>query len=252
MANTQYQSGNYDFALKEYQRYLFFDPSTNARIFYQVGECYWNLHDYSRATEFYDKAFFTSGQDSLHFKSLFRKVDCYIRSGDFGLALGDLLSLTDSLQGDNYYMKQFYCGICYYGMQDFSNAEIFFINSINPVQNRQREEIRKLFSNKKSFYRPNSNTAMYMSMIIPGSGQLYSGEFKNAANSLLLTSLLWYLAIRIGVTESIFDAIITIAPWFQRYYQGGYTRTEQYAIQKRAERRSKIFKQISTVIASSK
>jgi tetratricopeptide (TPR) repeat protein len=252
MANKQYQLKNYDFALKEYQRYLFFDQSPNAGLFYVVGECYWNLNDYNQAAEFYDKAFFTSGSDSLHYKSLFRKVDCYIHTGDFGLALGDLLSLNDSLQGNNYYMNQFYCGLCYYGMQDFANAEISFINSIDPAHHEQREEIKRIFANKKSFYRPNSNTAMFMSMFIPGTGQLYSGDIKNAANSLLLTAFLGYLGVRIAVTESIFDAIITIIPWLQRYYQGGYTHAEQDAIQKRVERRSKIFKKIAATIASSK
>ncbi len=252
LANSLYQSGNYDFALKEYQRFLFFDQTSNAEIYAHIGECYWNLHQYNEAIEFYDKAFFTYSTDSLRYKSLFRKVDCYIRTGSFGLALSDLLSLNDSLQGNNYYMKQFYCGICSYGMQDFSSAELYFINAVDPAYPKQRNEIKELFKNRKKFYKPNSTAAMVMSMTIPGSGQLYAGDYRNAVNSLLLTSLLAYLGIRIYITESLFDAIITIAPWFQRYYMGGYTRAEQYAIQKCAENRSKIFIKISDVIASTK
>ncbi len=251
VANNQYQKGNYDFALKEYQRYLFFEPSTNSVIFNSIGDCYWNLQQYNLAVEYYDKAFFAS-DDSLRFGYLFRKVDCYIHTGDYGLALNELLSLNDSLQGNRYYLKEFYCGLCYYGMQDFNNAELFLINSVDPVYKEQRHEITELFRNKKKFYRPNPNTAKVMSMFLPGLGQLYSGDIKNSANSLLLTSLLAYFGIQIAYSESILDAVITIAPWFQRYYQGGYTRAENTAKQKCAERRSKIFVKISGIIASTK
>ncbi len=252
LANKQYLNGNYDFALKEYQRYLFFKQSSNAYIFSSIADCYWNSKQYNQAAEFYDKAFFTSGSDSLRYRSLFRKVDCYIRTGDFGLALNELLSLNDSLQGTNYYMKEFYCGLCYYGMQDFTNAELYLVNSVNPVYKKQRLQITELFSNKKKFYRPNSNSARIMSMCIPGLGQFYDGDILNSANSLLLTSILAYLAVRISITETFFDAVITIAPWFQRYYEGGYTNAEKIAIQKCAEHRSKIFVKISDIIASTK
>jgi tetratricopeptide (TPR) repeat protein len=252
LANNQYRKGNYDFALKEYERYLFFEKTSNAVIFSSIADCYWNSKQYNRASEFYDKAFFTSGEDSLRYRALLRKVDCYIRTGDFGLALNELLSLNDSLHDNNYYLKEFYCGLCCFGMQDFTNAELYLINSINSDFKEQRLEITKIFRNKKNFYRPNPRTIAFMSMFIPGSGQLYTGDIKNSANSLLLLSLLSYLAVRLSVTESVLDAVITIAPWFQRYYQGGYTNAEKYAILKREENRSKIFVKISDIIASTK
>ena len=253
VANNQYQKGNNDFALKEFQRYLFFEPSaSNAVIYYNIGNCYWNLNQFNQASEFYDKAFFTSADDSMRIKSLFRKVDCNIRTGDYGIALNDLLSLNDSLKGNNYYLKEFYCGLCYYGMQDFNNSEFCFINAVDTAYKQQRNDIKQLFKNKKKFYLPNAQTAKVMSMFLPGLGQLYSGDIKNSANSLILTSLLAYFGFQIAYAESIFDAVITIAPWFQRYYQGGYTRAEQTAILKCAERRNRTYIEITKIISSTK
>lgn len=252
IANKQYHLANYNFALKEYQRFLFFEPASNAVIYSNIGDCYWSLGQYNQAIEFYDKAFFTFESDSLRYKALFRKVDCYIRTGGFGLALSELLSLNDSLKGRDYYLKEFYCGLSYYGMQDFTNSERCFIHSIDPIFIKQREEIAQIFNDKKKFNRPNAQTAMIMSMCFPGLGQLYAGDIKNSANSLTLTSLLAYAAIHIAINESVFDAIFTIMPWFQRYYQGGYIRAETIAIQKRAEKRAKIFQHISETIASTK
>jgi tetratricopeptide (TPR) repeat protein len=247
-----FKNENYRPALKEYQRYLFFSDDQNANIYYNIGNCYRNLHHYDRAIEFYDKAFFSFQIDSLKYSALYKKIECYIRTNEFGLALAELLMIEDTTDRDNYYLRQFYLGVCYYGMVDFTNAEKYFINSIDQKFEPERKKIAEIFKRKKRFYRPNPSAAWKYSMIMPGLGQFYSGDFRNGANSLVLTGTLAYIGITIALNQSIGDAIISVFPWFYRYYEGGYLRAETIAIEKRSEKRSKIYKEIIGIIAETK
>ena len=63
-------------------------------------------------------------------------------------------------------------------------------------------------------------------MIIPGSGQIYAGDWRNGLNSLLLTGGLMTLGIYTISAAGFIDGIVMVGPWYQRYYTGGFKRAE--------------------------
>jgi tetratricopeptide (TPR) repeat protein len=252
VANQQFRLGNYSLALKEYQRFLFFDNGDEPEVYDHIGNCFQNLGQFEQASGFYDKAFFSYTSDHLKNKALFSKVECMIYMKDFGLALADVLSLSDSISGEDYYRKELLTAICYFGIEDFTNAKTSFVNCIDPVDSVSRQKIGLIFENKKNFYSPNPKTASVLSMCFPGLGQFYAGDIRNGINSILLTSALALLGTRIAVHQTIYDAFFTVMPWFQRYYQGGYVRAENIAIQKRAIHRSNAYEQTLDLIANTK
>lgn len=252
VANQQFRLGNYSLALKEYQRFLFFDSNAEPEVYDHIGSCFQNLKQFDQAAEFYDKAFFSYTNDHLKNKAILSKVECMIYMRDFALALADVLSMSDTITGEDYYKKELLVGICYFGMDDFSNAKASFVNSVEPGDSVTRKKIVLIFDNKKNFYKPNPKTASILSMCFPGLGQFYAGDIRNGINSVLLTSALALLGARIAIHQTIYDAFFTVMPWFQRYYQGGYVRAESIAIQKRAIHRSEAYEATLDLIAGTK
>ena len=71
------------------------------------------------------------------------------------------------------------------------------------------------------------------SLIIPGTGQLYSGDIKNGLNSLLLLSGIFYLGTIVSSS-----ALVLIVPILCRYYIGGIVHAKQIADRKREEKKN--------------
>jgi tetratricopeptide (TPR) repeat protein len=252
MANHYYKDGNYTLAIKEYQRTLFFSQNTDPKILYQVGMCFQKLDQYDKASEFFDKAFFSFTTDSLKLNALFKKAECLLLNKDYSLALTELFGISDTVSANNYHKRELYSGIAYFGIEDFDNAEKCFINAVDSGCIAEREHIKTIFKDKKRFYRPKPTTASILSMCFPGLGQFYSGDIRNGLNSVVLTSALVFLGVRIAVNQTIWDALFTIAPWYQRYYQGGYIRAENIALEKRANKRRLAYEEIIQIIADTR
>jgi tetratricopeptide (TPR) repeat protein len=250
-AEDQYKAGNYSSALIEYQRALFFGTEPTGKIFQQMADCCFNLKKYDQALEFYDRAYFTFEEDTSKVNALMNKAKCNIFTKDYNIALIDLLGITDSLPEHKYRLKQFYTGICYFGNNQFDDARIYFMDAVNPAFLTEKTAIDQLLNSKK-LHVPNPRTATVLSMCFPGLGQFYAGDIKNGLNSLLLSTALLALGVKISYEQSVLDAFFTIMPWLQRYYQGGYMRAEKIAIERRAENRNRIYKQVLHQITSTK
>lgn len=252
IANQQYILGNYSLALKEYQRYFFFHSEPDAPTFFNIGSCFQNLGEWDNAVEFYDKAFINFNVDSLKRNALFKKIECYIFAHEYGLALTELLGISDTIPREDLYKREFYSGICYFGMNNFDEAGKSFINAVNPANTQQIHHLQQIFKNPKKFKRPNPLTAYVLSMWFPGLGQFYAGDIRDGINSLLLTTGLIAIGVDIAVNQSFLDAGVTMLPWIQRYYQGGYMKAEEIAITRRTQKRAAIYKEILNTIKSSK
>lgn len=251
-ADGQYKVGNYSGALLEYQRAIFFGEATTGELFHQMGRCSFELKKYDQAIEYFDRAYFAYTNDSLRINSLLDKAKCNIVTRSYNIALIDLFGLTDSLPEKTYRLKQFYIGLCYFGTEQFDEAKKYFVDAVNPSFEKQRQSIDQLLSNKRKLNRPNPRTASTMSMCFPGLGQFYAGDYKNGLNSLILTSALITLGIKISIEQTLSDGIFTILPWFQRYYQGGYMRAEKIAMEKRAHNRNEVYEKVLQEIVSTK
>ena len=71
-----------------------------------------------------------------------------------------------------------------------------------------------------------------LSLIIPGTGQFYSGDIKAGLNSLLLLSGIFYLGTIVSPS-----GLVLIVPLFIKYYIGGAVHAKQIAERKRNEKK---------------
>ncbi len=239
-ADNQFNNKNYEIALEHYKRVLFFEKEqNNFYIYNQIANIYNEIDDYGGAIKYYDLSLNSCKNDSMKFELIFKKANCYILLSDFNYALIDLYAISDSLSPTLLSRKHFYLGVCFYGLENYKSAEKYFIKSLPP----QEESIKKLFENENKFYRPNPKTAVILSFVFPGAGQIYAGDTKDGINSFLLSSLIATATVYIASAYAPIDAI-SLLPWFTRFYQGGIYNAKETAERKRQENRNEIFNKI--------
>ena len=247
-ANEQMQQQEYENALGAYQRALFFDKKLGDNIYYNLAECHFKLNHFEQASKYYDLAYYAALNDSLKFDALFHKTNCLLLLHNYKNALIELLSLDDSLPQYWQSKKYFYFGIAYFGLEDFDNAENYF----EKTDPSQKSDIENIFVQNKKVSKINPKTARILSIILPGLGQLYCGDVRNGINSFILTSGFFALAIYTMFTYSIVEAFVSVLPWLQRYYLGGFQSAATIAQRKKEEKRAEIYQQLMDVFAKNK
>lgn len=248
-ADIQQQMGHHEIAIQAYKRALYFqDKSFEKNIFNRVASSYYGLQNYKDAAKYYDLAYAYERDDKAKTEITLNKAFCLLLEKEYSLALLELFALDEDLTEEQKGQQNFYSAIAYYGMNDFEKSEQFFKACVQTDE--QRDEITRLFD-KNEKIRLNPKTAKTLSMILPGLGQFYAGDIKNGLNSMLLAGGLITLGIYTSIQFTIFDAIISIGPWYQRYYTGGFKKAEIIAQEKVYKKREVIYRQIIDIIATS-
>lgn len=229
LASEAFALGNYDLALYTYNRLAFANlPAVDAELEMQIGLCYLEKKDFEKASQFFDKAFFSSPAIALKNEAILNKCRALIGQNSYPLALNELYSIDlltlDSIQKPSYYL---FAAVCHYEMEQFEAAEQSFLALV-----MDSSTIQAYFSKPKAFYRPNSTLALVMSAVLPGSGQFYAGEYKEGINSLIINSFFLYYWVRVLNLYGGFDAFLAVLPWFQRYYVGGFNRASLLSYEK--------------------
>lgn len=163
---------------------------------------------------------------------------------DARMAQMTLLGLPEELPDSLRQYRDFLLGTSYFLELKFPESREAFRMALNTHEPQIRLRLDSLFDALTRIRHPKPNLARVLSIIVPGAGQFYAGDIKNGLNSLLLTGGLLSLGIYSLYFYTPFDAIVAIAPWFQRYYMGGYKRAALIAADRYNEKQNKIFVQI--------
>jgi tetratricopeptide (TPR) repeat protein len=231
--DSLFLKGNYINALNEYQRAYFFAGSElKSQLGEKIAGCYLVLNDFKMARSFYDSVVFYSKNDNQRISCEFQKILCFMKENNFGYALLKLnnLEVEDEIQLQR--RKNLYQGICCFGIGQYDESHQHFLNSISNTDTLRRLQLQHLYENQIVLKRPNSHTAIMLSLIIPGTGQFYSGDIKDGLNSLLLLSGIFYLGTIVSSS-----GLVLIVPLFCKYYIGGIVHTKQIADIKRNEKK---------------
>ncbi|UBM57417.1 hypothetical protein LAG90_11360 [Marinilongibacter aquaticus] len=239
-AHSLFEQKEYASALETYKRALFFDKEGlyTQSAYIQMADCFYETADFSNAAYYYDLAYQSSSEKEKTRITL-QKTSCFLLLRKYSQAQIELFNLPDVLNAENKETALFYSAMLSFAQNDFAAAEIQF-KSLDV----DTAAIHKLFVKNAAIDRLNPKTAKTLSIILPGLGQLYAGDIKNGINSFLLTGGLLYLGIHSAIQTSIVDATVSVVPWFQRYYMGGFKKAEKIAEATIKERRHAVFKQI--------
>lgn len=246
-ANELFANKDYLGASITYRRVIYFDKTEVYRkdCYKNIADCLYETQQYEEAADYYELAFFQQKTDSAKAEVIFRKMSCYLIQNNFEYAEIELLNLPSKLNAEQAKRKIFYTGVLNFSVEKYDLAKAQFLSLVDSTNTVSRKKIEQLFIKNEKINKLNPRAARIMSMILPGLGQFYAGDIKNGTNSIILTLGIatWGIVTAVKST-SPFDVLVTAAPWFQRYYMGGYKKAEQIAINEKKKRRSKVYNQI--------
>lgn len=253
-AEQQYKSENFSLAASEFNRALYFGFSEQDKLFMKIANCYFNLQDYEQSIVFYDKAYFATQSDSIKTEAILGKSFSLIVENQWMLALSELMNIENSTNTDQKLRTNFLQGIAYFGLHEDEQAEASFKNCLTDIHKNTNialiETEFELISRSEKRFKP--KTAWALSLILPGSGQLYTKEYKEAVNSAALLGGLFYISASFASKFSFVEALFVILPWFQRYYIGGANKAEKFAIEQQLALRNKSYQGILELLDTEK
>jgi tetratricopeptide (TPR) repeat protein len=229
--------GDYDLAIKNFKRVLFFDSTYKfPEATWLIADCNFASGNYSDALYFYQLAFNETDNDSIKAAGTIMKAASNMKLENYSEALIDIYSFQGNTTPRQLFNLRMLEGIITYNMGDYSQAEQNFKEAAQLTNTLSVDEISAFFASvRKIEKRYNPKVARTMSIIIPGSGQFYSGNYRSGINSFVLTVGLMTFGVYLTQGITPIDAFFIIAPWFQRYYMGGYKNAYNQALDKQKE-----------------
>jgi len=226
-ADSLFYAENYFDAITEYKRLLFFDTENQFRFYsnYQIGQCYKSGAKYSEAIKYFVLAEINSRNDEEIFKCKIEQVRTNILRKTVPRAekiLEDMMK--DKRFSDHNKEMKYWLGWTFIFSDQWEQAyEIFSeIDETNLAQICLNTS-EKLYS---------VDFAKYSSMILPGFGQFYTGEYLSGLLSIAWNVFAGYLTINAFNQERIFDGIVTANLLWFRFYRGNFQNAEKFAQEK--------------------
>ncbi|MFD2523455.1 tetratricopeptide repeat protein [Emticicia soli] len=252
-ANELFEKKDYQGAANTYRRVIFFDKAEEyrKRCYKNIADCLYATQSYEEAADYYELAFYQQKTDSTKAEVLFRKLSCFLILGNFEYAEIELVNIPDNLTPEQQRRKTFYSALLHFSTEKYEESKKEFLALVDSKNLEAKQNIEELFVKNDKISRLSPKKARILSTILPGLGQFYAGDVKNGLNSLLLTGgiVTWGILAAIS-SSSPLDIFITMVPWFQRYYMGGYKKAEVIAENQKKKRRSKVYNQILDQVAN--
>ncbi|MCE2413318.1 tetratricopeptide repeat protein [Candidatus Poribacteria bacterium] len=216
--------GNYDAAITEYKRFLFFHPD-DAR----VGKVYYNIGLAYRAQGVWAEAV-TSLRAATHLTIDAETKSAYqlelavtlIAAQDYDLARLELIKVTMRTPSAHLYRRALFLqAVAYIYQFRWEDAR----ESLRNYTTDERLEV--LLDAAADMPLKSVKFAEVLSTIFPGAGQVYVGDWTDGLNALLLNGALGFVAVDAVLDGHYVDAALFGVFIFWRYYRGNTFRAGQ-------------------------
>ena len=220
--------GNYDAAITEYKRFLFFHPddSRAGEIYHAIGLAY-------RAENIWAEAI-----DALRIATHYATDS--VKKSEYQLALAVTLIATK-----NYDLAQLeLIKVTLRNPPTQLYRRTLFLQAVAYIYQFRWEAARRvlgdyttdasldlLFETALNMPQKSTKVAKTLSTILPGAGHVYTGNWRNGLNALFLNGALGFLTIDAVLDEHYTDAALWAGVVFLRYYRGNTFRAETAAKQ---------------------
>lgn len=246
-SDEQFDKGNLHLALKEYQRVLLFNEDKEYNELYsKIASIYYRMSDFDLAIRYYDFAIRVENDDSLRFELALKKALCNFNKGNYLSALTELFDVPYFPGGYLQKKLNLYMGICYFGLNEYKNSREYFSETLDSTG---INTLDKLFLDLERFnkkFRPGK--VELMSILLPGLGQIYTGEILSGLNSFVLMTGITIYALVTAANYTLLDGILVLSSWFYRYYSGGFTNASDFAIEKIENQKAKVYSEILALV----
>ena len=225
---------NYDAAITEYKRFLFFnadDPRVD-EVQFKIGLAYRAQKWWMEAAEAMIAAIQRTTETELQAERRVELAVTLIASGAYDLALVELIKVD--MQSQSARLRQrarFLRGVAYLYQFKWEQARSVFQAYFNEIPGAAgtAAEIDTLFLDALNRSQKSEKAARLLSTFLPGLGQTYAGDWKNGLNALLLNGVLGYITLDAAIERDYDDALLSFFFLFYRYYAGNRYRAMEAA-----------------------
>ena len=215
--------GNHDAAITEYKRFLFFHPHDP-----RVGEVYYNIGVAYRAQGLWSEAI-NALRIATHFAIDSETKSAYqlelavtlIATKNYDLAQLELIKVK--LRNPSAQLHQralFLQAVAYIYQFRWEEARSVLRNYTTD------ERLDVIFDAALNMPQKSIEVAKVLSTILPGAGHVYTGDWRDGLNALLLNGAFGFLIIDAVLDEHYTDAALWGGLIFLRYYRGTTFRAE--------------------------
>lgn len=230
LARDHYENESFFDAITEFKRLIFFDDSAvyKAESEYYIGICYKKGGFYSEAIEHLASAKLINKDDELAYKIRIEIIKNNILRRTIKNAFQEITAL-DTVVNDFEKKRELktLTGFAHAFSENWSAAAKCFRES-------GYYEIAGLLT-KTSGEMYSEIKAQIFSAVVPGAGQIYTGNYINGIISLGLNLLTGYLTINAFAEDRIFDGVMTGNFLWFRFYSGGIGNAAKFAREKNKE-----------------
>lgn len=242
IADSLFQAEQLDQAVKLYKRIVFFDKEEkyDSVTFSRLAYSYYQLQDYQNAARYFEYSYnVTEDINYLYDQALMQ-----ILSKEYKLAKLGLLNVSSDENELLQARKLALLGMVNFKLNDYEGANQYFneFYAHTPTDDSLGFDLIARTSKIRKRYKKSKVKAM--SLIVPGLGQMYCGDFKEGFNSLGITVLFGGIYFRVVSSLGLLDAFLSVLPWYQKYYLGGYMKAGIIAVNKQQELLDNLFNEI--------
>ncbi|MCX7030301.1 MAG: tetratricopeptide repeat protein [Spirochaetes bacterium] len=235
LAARLFDATEYDAALTEYKRFLFFNaghPET-WRIYERIAACYRALGEWPKAAAWYTESARNAPDASGRVDMEIEAAVTEIAAGSFSAAEFRLLSLrsfapSEALAGRD----ALFLGVLYVLSDRPEEADRELRTYVALLDEPRRAAIEAVLERSRHAPRRSPRTARLLSTLLPGLGQVYAGDALDGLNSLLVNGASVALIVGAILAERYAEAGLVFSYLFQRYYAGGRSNADKLAIER--------------------
>ena len=222
------KQGNYDAAITEYKRFLFFHPDDD-----RIGEVYHNIGLAYKAQGLWTEAvialrtatFLAINNETKSMYQLALAVTL-IATKNYDLAQLELIKVVLRKPCPPLFRRALFLqGVTYIYQFRWEEARSV-LQDYTPD-----ERLDALFEDALNIPQKSIKVAQVLSTIFPGAGHIYAGDWRDGLNAFLLNGALGFLTIDAVFAEHYTDAVLWGGLIFLRYYRGNTFRAEEAAKQ---------------------
>lgn len=235
LADGLFDMGSYQEAVTEYKRFIYFNPDneTNGEVYYRIGLAYRNEGKWREAADAVRKSISMTSGDSLRDERRISVAVILLAGGNLSGAEFDLLRVANF--SDYPWLKKkafFFLGVCYIYGYRWEESQKALARYFSDSPSQEGHQVDSLLARSSGLRYKSPGVAKWLSTFLPGSGQIYCGNWRNGINALAVNSLTGYLLVDAALDQRFADLSVSHFTLFYRYYRGNRHNAEKAALLK--------------------
>ena len=219
-----FKLGNYDAAITEYNRFLYFHPDSPraAETYRNIGIAYREQGHWQEAVVAMRAAVQHASDREEKSEYRLELAVIFIATQDYDLGRFELIKVIMRNPSTPLYRRAIFLqAVAYIYQFRWEDARKVLRDYTTD------DKLDTLFVNAVDVPQKSPQLAKVLSAIIPGAGQVYAGDWRNGLNALALNGVLGYLTVDAALDRHYVDAALWGGLIFSRYYRGNIFRADE-------------------------